>query len=133
MKAADASRAVGRVVAERPWSMLVALVGVHLSVALLAFDPVPHTGGDNTAYLALARSLLEHGRYLELWQPGRPPHTQYPPGFPAILAVAWVVGIRGWMALKLMMVAFSATAVGSTVRSTRSSCPARCFAALSRI
>lgn len=87
-------------------------MAVHLAVAVLAWDPVPHGGGDNTAYRALARSLLDYGRYLELWDPARPPHTQYPPGFPAILAVAWTVGFRSWAGLKLMMLGISALAVG---------------------
>ena len=98
-------------VRERPWIVASGLVVLHVVVGGLAFDPVPHVGGDNAAYLALARSLLDHGRYLELWDPARPPHTQYPPGFPAILAVAWTVGLRSWTGLKLMMLGFSAVAV----------------------
>lgn len=104
--------AVRRLIRERTWPVLAALVLLHLVTAGLAFDSVPHGGGDNTAYLALARSILDHGRYLELWDPARPPHTQYPPGFPLILAVAWTLGLRSWAALKLMMVGFSAAAVG---------------------
>ncbi|MFO7893289.1 MAG: hypothetical protein R6U63_06135 [Longimicrobiales bacterium] len=105
-------RRTQEVFARHPWVILAGLVGVHLVVSGLAFDPVPHTGGDNTAYLALARSLLGHGGYLELWEPGQPPHTQYPPGFAAILAVVWAVGLRSWTALKLIMLGFSAVAVG---------------------
>lgn len=101
-----------RVVYERPVVFMAVLVGVHLAVMGLTFDPAPHGGGDNTAYLALARSLLDYGQYLELWDPARPPHTQYPPGFPAILAVAWTLGLRSWAALKLMMIGFSGAAIG---------------------
>lgn len=104
--------ALKRVVSQRPVAVTAALVLLHLLVGGLAFHPAPHTGGDNTAYLALARSLLEHGRYLELWEPTRPPHTQYPPGFPALLAVAWTLGVRSWAALKLVMLGVSAGAVG---------------------
>lgn len=112
MRVGSALRRTREVLVRRPWVVLAGLVGVHLAVSGLAFDPVPHTGGDNTAYLALARSLLAHGGYLELWEPGQPPHTQYPPGFPAILAVAWAVGLQNWVTLKLMMLGFSAAAVG---------------------
>jgi hypothetical protein len=104
--------AARRLVYERPVYVAVVFMAIHLTVAVLAWDPVPHGGGDNTAYLALARSLLDYGRYLELWDPVRPPHTQYPPGFPAILAVAWTLGLQSWAGLKLMMLGFSALAVG---------------------
>lgn len=43
-------------------------------------------GGDDADYALLARSLLE-GRYVDLFDVGRPPHTTYPPGYPAMLAV----------------------------------------------
>ena len=101
-----------RLAHDRPWAVAAGLALLHGVVGLLAFDPGPHVGGDNTAYLALARSLLDHGRYLELWNPERPPHTQYPPGFPLILAAAWTLGIRSWMGMKLMMLGFSAAAIG---------------------
>lgn len=104
--------AARRLVYERPVYVAAAFMALHLALAALAWDPVPHAGGDNTAYLALARSLLDYGRYLELWDPARPPHTQYPPGFPAILAVAWTLGLRSWGGLKLMMLGISALAVG---------------------
>ena len=105
-------RSLLRLAHDRPWAVAVGLVVLHGVVGVLAFDPGPHVGGDNTAYLALARSILDHGRYLELWNPARPPHTQYPPGFPGILAVAWTLGIRSWVGMKLMMLGFSAAAIG---------------------
>lgn len=92
-------------------AVAAALAGLHLLLAALAFDPVPHPGGDNTGYLALARSLLENGSYVDLWDPARPPHAQYPPGFPAILALALSLGVESWQALKTLMVAFAAAAV----------------------
>lgn len=101
-----------RLIYERRLVVMGTVAGIHLVVMALMFDPAPHSGGDNTAYLALARSLLDHGQYLELWHPGRPPHTQYPPGFPTILAIAWTLGLRSWAALKVMMVGFSTAAIG---------------------
>lgn len=97
-----------------PWLVPLALVVLHLVLALLSFDPTPHTGGDNAAYITLARSLLERGTYQELYDPGLPPHTQYPPAFPAFLALAMLVGVSSWVKLKLIVVAFSGTAVGAT-------------------
>lgn len=104
-------RVVRRAIEEDPRTVLVTLVAVHVLVSLLAYDPVPHMGGDNAAYLSLARSLLDYHRYLELWTPSHPPHIKYPPGFPAMLAVAWTLGLRSWAALKLMMVGFSGVAM----------------------
>ncbi|CAN5807415.1 hypothetical protein BH23GEM9_BH23GEM9_25230 [soil metagenome] len=80
-------------------------------MALLTFEPRPHTGGDNGAYITLGRSLLEFGTYSELWDPAATPHTKYPPVFPAILAVALAVGLTPWVKLKLVVLGFSATAV----------------------
>lgn len=98
----------------RAWTTPVALAAVHLLLALAAFDPTPHTGGDNAAYIALARSLLEHGRYVELWDPATPPHVVYPPGFPALLALAMLIGLKPWVGLKLVIVATSTAAVASS-------------------
>jgi 4-amino-4-deoxy-L-arabinose transferase-like glycosyltransferase len=65
-----------------------------------AFNPAPHTGGDNAAYLTLAYSLLQDGRYTELFDPAGLPHTKYPPVFPALLALLMALGFRTWVAFK---------------------------------
>lgn len=103
-----------RTQATAPWLVTVMLVVAHLVLALLSFDPTPHTGGDNASYISLAHSLLERGTYQELYDPALPPHTQYPPAFPAILAFFMLLGIGSWVKLKLVVVAFSAAAVGAT-------------------
>ncbi|HEX6039867.1 hypothetical protein, partial [Longimicrobium sp.] len=59
----------------RPAHVALALAALHLALALLSIDPSPHGGGDNASYLALARSLREHGTYQELWDPAARPHT----------------------------------------------------------
>ncbi len=91
--------------------VLAVLVLAHLALAWLVLEPAPHTGGDNAGYLALARSLLQLHQYRDLYDPAAPIHTQYPPVFPAILAIASLAGIRTWLQIKLLIVAFSATAV----------------------
>lgn len=98
----------------RPLVVVSALVLLHIILALLTFAPQPHTGGDNAAYITLGRSLLEHGTYTELWDPAMPPHTKYPPAFPAVLAVAMAAGLQPWVQLKLVVLALSATAVAFT-------------------
>ncbi len=45
--------------------------------------------GDDARYVVLAKSLRLEGRYRLLAIPGEPAETMYPPGFPALLALAW--------------------------------------------
>jgi len=97
-----------------PRVVVAVVLALHLLLVVLALNPAPHTGGDNAGYVALGRSLLEHGRYLSVWQPGSPPHTQYPPVFPALLAAGMVLGLHSWLALKLVTVLCSGVAVAFT-------------------
>jgi hypothetical protein len=60
-------------------------------LSLLLFDPKPFTGGDNAVYMNLAQSLVQGKGYKNLNQPGEPGHTQYPPGFPALLGLLMLV------------------------------------------
>jgi hypothetical protein len=99
-----------RVVRRHPYWVAAGLVLLHVGLALLTFEPRPHTGGDNAAYITLGQSLLERGAYLELWDPAEPPHTKYPPAFAAILAAAMAIGLQPWVQLKLVVLAFSASA-----------------------
>ena len=87
------------------------VVVVQAVVLTLAFQVVPHTGGDNAAYLTLAHSLLERGAYLELWEPGDPPHAKYPPVFPALLAAVMGLGAATWTAFKGVSALFVSLAV----------------------
>lgn len=96
----------------RPWHVALAVALLHLALVLLSIVPRPHDGGDNASYLALARSLRENGTYQELWDPAARAHTQYPPGWPLILAGAMTVGIGPWVGFKVLAALFSAVAVG---------------------
>jgi hypothetical protein len=69
-------------------------------MVVMAFNPTPHTGGDNAGYVALAYSLLTDGSYTEIFDPAGLPHTKYPPVFPALLAGLMLLGARSWAALK---------------------------------
>jgi hypothetical protein len=97
----------------RPRTVVAALVLLHLVLAGLAFMPAPQPGGDNAVYLSLARSLLDGG-YRDLFDPATPVHTQFPPGFPAIVAAALALGLTPWVGIKLVIVAFSAAGVALT-------------------
>ena len=109
---ARVARRLRRIVRRRPVLVALGLVALHVLFALLTFEPRPHTGGDNAAYITLGRSLLQ-GTYTELWDPLLLPHTKYPPVFPGILAAAMAVGLGPWVQLKFVVLAFSATAVGA--------------------
>ena len=97
------------------WTLFAAVVAVSTGLVWGAFNPAPHTGGDNAGYVTLAYSLLKNGTYTELFDPAQPPHTKYPPVFPALLAALMAVGARTWSALK-------SVAVLSTVGATALTC-----------
>ena len=103
---------VGRLLRKSRWAITAALVVIHLFFAYLAIEPAPHTGGDNAGYVALAQSMLERGTYHDLYDPAEPPHTQYPPIFPAILAIASLIGMKSWLQIKFLIISFSALGVG---------------------
>lgn len=106
---------IGRFLRRPPaWAAALALALLHLVLALIVFDPTVFMGGDNAAYLALARSLLDRHRYLSLWEPLVPPHTQYPPVFPGMIAIGLLLGMRSWVGIKLIVVACSTAAVAFT-------------------
>lgn len=97
-----------------PWRIALVLAALHLVLAVIAFNPSPYFGGDNGAYYALGRALAERHAYLSLWEPGAPPHTQYPPVFPAMIAVLWMLGFQGFMTMKVLVLVCSVIAVGLT-------------------
>ena len=109
----EAAFRIDRLVRAHGPMLLAGIAALHLLLAFLAFDPTPHTGGDNAGYLTLARSLLG-GEYRDVWDPAEPLHTKYPPAFPAILALAMLVGVQPWVGFKVIVVAFSALAVTCT-------------------
>ncbi len=82
--------------------VLASILLVQSLIVAAVFTPEPHGGGDNAGYVALAHSLVDRGTFQELWDPGEPPHTKYPPVFPLLLAGAILLGAKSWGALKLI-------------------------------
>ncbi len=102
---------------ERPrlgTALLVAAVLVETVLVVGAFNPAPHTGGDNAGYVSLAYALVTTGSYVELFDPAGLPHTKYPPVFPALLAVLVWLGARSWVALKSTAAVATVAAVAFT-------------------
>lgn len=100
-----------RLATATPWKVALGFALLHLLLAVVAFNPTPYVGGDNATYMSLAKALAEQHRYVELWDPAMRPHTQYPPLWPAFLALMWVVGLRGWIAMKVVVLLCSVGAV----------------------
>ena len=96
-----------------PWLVPVALVVGHLLLAWLSASPTIHTGGDNAAYMSLARSLAADGAYVEEWHPGAPPHSKYPPLYPALMALMILMGAKAWGTFKAASVLFTGLAVAA--------------------
>ncbi|HEU4878975.1 MAG TPA: hypothetical protein VFT21_05960 [Gemmatimonadaceae bacterium] len=94
-----------------PWAGPVFLALIHLVIAALAFHHEPFTGGDDATYMALARSLIQRHDYTDIWDPALPPHTQYPPIFPLMLAASLLAGLTPAFGLKVLMVVISTLAV----------------------
>ena len=88
----------------RWWALFGVVLAVSAGAVWMAFNPAPHTGGDNAGYITLAYSLLKNGTYTELFDPAQPPHTKYPPVFPALLAGLMALGARTWTSLKAVSV-----------------------------
>ena len=108
---ADASRSA----AHARWlaaALGTAVVALHMAMAAASMSPTPHIGGDNAGYLALANSLAQHGAYVETWHPGSPPHTKFPPAYPAVLAIMILAGAKTWGAFKALSVFCTGLATG---------------------
>ena len=94
------------------WTLLGCSGLVSTALVLGAFNPAPHSGGDNSTYVSLAYGLLTTGSYTEVFDPAGLPHTKYPPVFPMILAALIGLGARTWVALKSTAVVSTVAAVG---------------------
>ncbi|HEX6573330.1 MAG TPA: hypothetical protein VF042_00045 [Gemmatimonadaceae bacterium] len=94
-----------------PWAGPVALALLHAIIALNAYHPAPFTGGDDAAYLSLARSLIERHDYTDVWDPALRPHTQFPPIFPVIVAFGLILKLDPAVGMKYMMILISTGAV----------------------
>ena len=54
---------------------------------IYVFDKKLSLNGDNVTYYLLGRSIASGNGYSEIWTSENKPHTQYPPGYPAIMSV----------------------------------------------
>lgn len=95
-------------------AFLGGVVVVATLVVWSVFNPLPHLGGDNAGYIALAHGMLTNGAYTDVFDPEGLPHTKYPPVFPLLLAALVAMGARTWVALKTTAAVATVVAVGLT-------------------
>ncbi len=96
---------------DRTGTLVFVLIALHVLFAFLSFEPQLHNGGDNAAYYALARSILSGNGYREIYDPGLPIHTQYPPVFPLMIAGLLLLGFQPWVPFKVLVLACSTAAI----------------------
>lgn len=95
-----------------PW--LIGVVGLHVLLAVLVFEPTLFPGADAGHYMVLGEALREVRGFRDIHLPGAPLHAKFPPGYPLILAVAgWLGGLQ---VFKVVSLACTAGVVWLTAR-----------------
>jgi len=80
----------------------ILIVAVSLVYILRTNDLIYFQGGDNAHYALLGKALAEGRGYRDVFKPGQPAHTQYPPLFPMLLSGA--IRARGMDSYYMKMV-----------------------------
>lgn len=86
-----------------PYLIYIALfcvVGV--AAYYYCFDSKIFLGGDNIYYYNLGKALAEGKGYVTLNEPGTPPATHYPPGYPAIISLAMLLVSQKIVVIKMV-------------------------------
>ncbi len=100
------------------WAAVVGLLAVHAILAWLTRSPGIETGQDDAVYIFLSRSLA-HGQYRDLFLVGTPPHRNYPPGYPALLALWQAVTGERFDSLVTLSIVCSTAALALTFAMVR--------------
>ena len=78
--------------ATRPWMMTLLVGAAVLAVGAALVDGLPvGVTNDDGMYVILAKSLATGHGYRWLNLPGTPAATHFPPGYPAVLALIWLL------------------------------------------
>lgn len=75
------------------WVVAGAAVALHIALSWWGRSPGILTGQDDAEYTILSQALRQ-GSYREIWRIDQPVHSQYPPGYPALLAL-WGSAVGG--------------------------------------
>ncbi len=96
---------------ERGWSWYVGIIFIIFFVLLyfqLISDKLSYLrGGDTASYILLAKSLASGLGFSDFNLPGNPPHTQYPPLFPLLLAPIVAFFGYNFMWMRLLVIGFA--------------------------
>lgn len=84
--------------------ILILILLLNLLFNLMLFDPKLFTGGDNAVYISLAESIVSGNGYRDIFDPSNPPHTQYPFGFPLLIAPILYLWGHNYIVMKLVIV-----------------------------
>lgn len=91
---------------------LTIILLIYTILSILLFDPKLFTGGDNAVYIALGESIASGKGYKNIYLPEESPHTQYPPGFPLLLAIFITIFGKNILILKFVILL---TGVGAMI------------------
>jgi len=95
-------------------AIFMALFALHLTCA--SSEIGGHLGGDSVVYYLLGKALATGKGYVDLYLPGEPIHTQYPPLFPLLLAPFHLIFEKPLFAMHVMVCfcnALAASALGA--------------------
>ena len=97
----------------RAWRVAAAasLLVLHALLCWLSRPAGVITGQDDVEYVSLAKSLRQGG-YHEIWRIDSPLHSQYPPGYPALLAGWGLIIGDGYSSLAALSALLSTGALG---------------------
>ncbi len=73
------------------WFSLITVFAVAAVIYVAGLTPYIGGGYDDSAYIALAKALASGKGYGQIYAPGNPPEPQYPPGWPAMLSIVWLI------------------------------------------
>lgn len=104
--------------ATRPWMMPLLVGAAVLAVGIVLVDGLPvGVTNDDGMYVILAKSLATGHGYRWLNLPGAPAATHFPPGYPVMLALLWLLAPAfpaNVVLFKLANALFMAVAAGAT-------------------
>lgn len=83
-------------------------LGIFTLLTVLLFSPRLFVGGDNAQYIILAESLISGKGYCTLYLPDESPNTHYPPGFPLLLSIPYLIFSKNILVFKLFVFCLSA-------------------------
>ena len=92
------------------WAVLAVFLLAHGILSWLSRSPGIATGQDDVEYITLSHSIRQGG-YADLMRIDAPAHAQYPPGYPALLAMWGALAGDDYDRLLVLSLAFSLAAL----------------------